>query len=275
MTSDWTDLDRPPLDPDALSRALGRGGSGLWRVQVSEQTGSTNADAAAAARSGEPEGLVVVAEAQTAGRGRLERAWVSPPRAGLTFSVLLRPDVAPVALPLLPLLVGEAVAAAVAERTGLAVGVKWPNDVVLDGPGGLRKLAGVLAESTGDGAVVVGVGLNVSTRREELPRADATSLALEAGEPVDRATLLLAVLRVLEGSYRSWVADGGSGAALLPRYRAACRTIGSVVRVEMPSGTVLTGTATGVDPDGRLLVDDGAEVHRVGAGDVVHVRPAG
>ena len=166
-------------------------------------------------------------------------------------------------------------AAAVAERTGLDVGVKWPNDVVLDDAAGLRKLAGLLAESTGEGAVVVGVGLNVSTRRDELPRADATSLALEGGEPVDRATLLLAVLRELERRYLAWTAAGGAGEAVLPEYRRACRTVGARVRVELPGDAVLTGTATGVDGAGRLLVQTADGTHAVGAGDVVHVRAQG
>ncbi|MFL6138172.1 MAG: biotin--[acetyl-CoA-carboxylase] ligase [Frankiaceae bacterium] len=271
MASPWTDLDRPPLSPRALDAALHHhaGPARMWRrVVVVGSTGSTNADVVAAARAGEAEGLVVVAEHQAAGRGRLDRTWTSPPRAGLTFSMLLRPDVPMAARPLLPLLVATAAAAAASERADVDVHLKWPNDLVVDH----RKVAGLLAEAVGD-AVVVGVGMNVSTRRAELPRADSTSLVLERGEPVDRQALLLAVLRTVSEHYAAWVEQGGAAPGVLARYRARSATLGRRVRVELPSGEALTGTAADIDDGGRLVVDAPGGRRVVSAGDVVHLRP--
>lgn len=158
-------MDRRPLDVAELRGRLVTAG-GLWRdVTVVPQTGSTNADLLAEARAGAAEGLVLVAEEQTAGRGRLGRSWSAPPGAGLIFSVLLRPaGVPPTRLGWLPLLTGVAVASAVRDQTGLPASLKWPNDVLV----GERKLAGILAEAHGD-AVVVGVGLNITLTQAELP----------------------------------------------------------------------------------------------------------
>jgi BirA family biotin operon repressor/biotin-[acetyl-CoA-carboxylase] ligase len=152
----------------------------------------------------------------------------------------------------------------------IAASLKWPNDLVVDG----RKLAGLLAEAV-DGAVVVGVGLNVSTRSAELPRADATSLAIETGRPMDRQPLLLAVLRAVAVAYAPWVSSGGSAAAVLPGYRARCATVGARVEVALPSGEILAGTAVDVDDYGRLIVRSAAGERAVSAGDVRHVRPVG
>ena len=136
------------------------------------RTGSTNADLVAGARDGAPEGAVLVAEEQTAGRGRMGRSWLSPPRAALTFSVLLRPTDVPAARRgWLPLLAGVAVATAIRQVSALDAALKWPNDVLLRS----GKLAGILAEQSGD-AVVVGIGVNVSTARHELPAPAASSL---------------------------------------------------------------------------------------------------
>jgi BirA family biotin operon repressor/biotin-[acetyl-CoA-carboxylase] ligase len=271
--SPYADLSRPPLSQSALARALARDETGVWdELQVVPETGSTNADVAAAARAGRGEGLVVVAEQQVTGRGRLDRTWVSPPRAGLTFSMLFRPDVDPARLPLLTLLVATATATATIARTDVDVRVKWPNDLVA----GDRKLAGLLAEVAG-GAVVVGVGLNVSNRSDELPRADATSLELERGpeaDPVDRAPLLLAILRSLGSAYRGWLeADGGAEAVLAP-YRALSATLGRTVRAELAPGVELVGTAADVGPGGQLLLDDAQGRHEISAADVIHLRPA-
>ena len=172
--SPYSDLDRPPLSARALTRALVVPGS-LWsKLDVRTETGSTNADAAEAARQGAAEGLVVVAESQVAGRGRRDRHWVSPPRAGLTLSVLLRPIAAnaergwaPVpigSIGWLSLLAGVALREAVTRVTGVDAALKWPNDLLVHD----RKCAGILAEVAGS-AVVVGIGLNVSTQAGELP----------------------------------------------------------------------------------------------------------
>ena len=249
------DLDRPPLRALALQRALAPDG---WRLQVLAQTPSTNAVVAERARSGEPAGLVVVAEAQTAGRGRLDRRWVSPPRAGLTFSVLLRPDLPAAQWPWLPLWTGLAVATTLRDRAAVAAELKWPNDVLIAD----RKVCGVLAEVPAPGAVVLGIGLNVTTSADELPHAHATSLQLAGARTTDRDTLLRSVLRALS----TVLADPLAARAA---YRERCSTLGRQVRVELPGERVASGTAEAVDDDGRLVVDGTP----YGAGDVVHLRP--
>jgi BirA family biotin operon repressor/biotin-[acetyl-CoA-carboxylase] ligase len=253
--SAYGDLDRPPLRAGALQRALAPDG---WRVELLTETPSTNAVVAERARAGEPAGLVVVAEHQVAGRGRLDRSWVSPPRAGLTFSVLQRPALAAGRWPWLPLLTGLAVATALRERADVEASLKWPNDVLAQG----RKVCGVLAEVPAAGAVVLGIGLNVTTTPDELPHEAATSLRLAGARTTDRDTLLRAVLRSL-GTVLSDVD------AARERYRRLCTTIGAPVRVELPGDRTVEGTAEAVDDDGRLVVDGTP----YGAGDVVHLRP--
>ena len=270
---------RAPLDQAALRRALARPG-GLWRdLEVVESTGSTNADLLARALAGEPEGAVLAAEEQRAGRGRMGRTWTSPPRAALTVSVLLKPAVPPARRGWLPLLAGVAVATAVTQVTGVETGLKWPNDLLAAD----AKLAGILAEAAGD-AVVVGIGLNVSTEPAELshllaaarPGAlPATSLRAAGATALDRAILLLAILGELEHRYRAWQQAGGDPdrSGLRAEYTGLSATIGRTVRAELPGGQALSGPAAGVDSDGRLLVrvSSGSEV-AVAAGDVVHLR---
>jgi BirA family transcriptional regulator, biotin operon repressor / biotin---[acetyl-CoA-carboxylase] ligase len=267
--SPFSDLDRPPLRERPLARALLTGG--VWsELRVLARTGSTNVDVAAAARRGAPEGLILVAEEQTSGRGRLDRSWSVPPRAGLTFSVLLRPDRVPaVRWGWLPLLAGVAVCAALEGPTGLRPRLKWPNDVLLDG----RKLAGILVEGGGD-ALVVGIGLNVSARAEELPVAGATSLALAGSAVTDRDPLLRMVLRELADRYQAWRGVGGDPEAsgLRAAYRQRCDTVDRTVRVDLPGGQSVQGRATGVDAHGRLEVRGPEGTRVVAAGDVVHVR---
>jgi len=250
----------------------------LWtRLEVVDEAGSTNADLLVAATAGAPEGTVLVAEAQYAGHGRLGRQWVSPPRAGLTFSMLLRPGDPPAAVPVprwgwLSLLVGLSLHRAVCRLGAADAVLKWPNDLLL-GPD-RHKAAGILAQAAA-GAVVLGVGLNVSTRRTELPRADATSLALENAACTDRAPLLRAVLRQIDADYRGWRAVGGDPerSGLLAAYVEVCDTIGRPVTALLPDGRTLAGIATRVDLDGRLeLHTEAGELHAVAAGDIVHLR---
>ena len=273
---------RKPLDVTALARAVLRPG-GLWQaVEVVERTGSTNADLMARALGGAPEGLVLAAEEQSAGRGRMGRTWVSPPRAALTFSLLVRPTAVPPARrSWLPLLAGVAVASAVTAVTGVQTRLKWPNDV-LAGP---AKLGGILAEAVGD-AVVVGVGLNVSTEPGELPppgpgALPATSLRIAgtaapqtAAAPA-REPLLIEILAGFERWYQAWYRAGGDPerSGLRAEYTQLSGTIGRRVRAEQPGGQLLSGLAVGVDSDGRLLVRTSSDtVVPVAAGDVVHVR---
>jgi BirA family biotin operon repressor/biotin-[acetyl-CoA-carboxylase] ligase len=267
-----TDLpapDRPALDAAALTASVADGG--LWRaVEVVEAIGSTNAELVARAAADEPEGLVLVAEHQQAGRGRLDRSWTSPPRAGITVSVLLRPDVPAARRAWLSLLTGVALAEAVSEVAGVRTSLKWPNDLLA--PDG-AKLAGILAESTGS-AVVVGVGLNVSTRADELPDT-GTSLALVRGAPVDRAAVLTGFLRAFEHRYRRWsdVLGDPVSSGLAQDYLAWCSTVGATVTVTMPDGSTIDGVAEAVDWDGRLVVRTPAGVLELASGDVRHVRP--
>ena len=270
---------RAPLDAAALqSRALRPGA--LWReIEVVESTGSTNADLLARALAGEPEGAVLAAEEQRAGRGRMGRTWTSPPRAALTVSVLLKPAVPPARRGWLPLLTGVAVATAITQVAGVETRIKWPNDLLTAD----AKLAGILAEAAGD-AVVVGIGLNVSTEPAELSHLlastspgglPATSLAAAGATALDREELLLAILAGLEHWYRAWQRAGGDPdrSGLRQEYLRWSATIGRTVRAELPGGQALSGSAVGVDSDGRLLVllSSGSEV-AVAAGDVVHLR---
>ncbi len=263
MSSPYADLNRPPLP-----RRLRVGG--MWAdVEVVRVTGSTSADLIAEARAGAPEGRVLLAEEQRAGRGRHDRTWSSPPRAGLTFSLLLRPAAPPVRWPLLPLLVGSAVAGELEQWVSGEVGLKWPNDVLIDG----RKVAGILAETAGS-AVVVGLGLNVSTREAELPDARSTSLQLSVDETVDRLPVLRAVLRAIERDYTAWNRNGGAPQTVLPDYRRRSSTLGRQVRVELPDEAPVTGRAVAVDDAGLLVVETGAGQRSFAAADVEHLRPA-
>jgi BirA family transcriptional regulator, biotin operon repressor / biotin---[acetyl-CoA-carboxylase] ligase len=272
-SSRWSDLERPGLDGAALAAALTRD-STLWRsLEVVEEIGSTNAELIGRARDpedgGAPEGTVVVAEHQVTGRGRLDRVWTSPPRAGLTVSFLLRPDVPAARRGWLPLLAGVALAESVAEVTGVLPSLKWPNDLLAaDG----RKLAGILAESSGT-VVVVGTGLNVSTTSDELPET-GTSLTRITGGTVDRGTLLLAYLRAVERRYRRWVEVLGDpvSSGLAQDYLAWSSTVGTTVSVDLPDGSTLEGVAQAVDWDGRLVVATAGGTVELASGDVRHVR---
>jgi BirA family transcriptional regulator, biotin operon repressor / biotin---[acetyl-CoA-carboxylase] ligase len=281
---------RPALDETRLNAAL-PDSPRLWRgIRVVQQTGSTNADLLAQARSGAPQGLVLVAEEQTAGRGRLGRSWISPPRASLTFSVLLRPSGVPAGLlGWAPLLTGVAVASALQETAAVDARLKWPNDVLV----GSGKVAGILAESWGD-AIVVGAGLNVWQRADELPVPTATSVFLAAPEfPAaaesagasqspeaaylpGRERLLVAVLGHLARWYRAWLDQDRPGDAeacgLRQEYQRSCSTVGKRVTVMLPGGRSVTGAAVDVDAAGRLEVRTGSGLVPVSAGDVEHLR---
>jgi len=269
--SRWSDLARPGLDAPSLAAALTRD-SPLWRsLEVVGEVGSTNAELAERAADGTAEGVVLVAEHQAAGRGRLDRVWTSPPRAGLTVSFLLRPDVPAARRGWLTLLVGVALAESVGEVTGVRASLKWPNDL-LAGDG--RKLAGILAESSGT-AVVVGVGLNVSTTAAELPET-GTSIAVVTGSAPDRGPLLLAFLRAVERRYQRWTAALGDpvNSGLATDYLAWSSTVGTSVSVTLPDGSTLEGVAEAVDWDGRLVVGTPEGRVELASGDVRHVRPA-
>ncbi|NUR02127.1 MAG: biotin--[acetyl-CoA-carboxylase] ligase [Streptomyces sp.] len=277
--SRWSDLDRPPLNAAALRRGLVQEG-GLWReVEVVQSTGSTNSDLVALAAAGKAgEGHVLVAEEQTSGRGRLDRRWTAPARSGLFFSVLLKPAEVPVARwGWLPLLTGVAVATGLSRSAGVDTALKWPNDLLVSIGGEERKAGGILAERAGDDGVVIGAGINVTLREDELPVPQAGSLALAGAVSTDRDPLLRAMLRSLEEWYGRWrdAAGDPSVSGLQETYAAGCATLGRTVRAELPGDRSITGEAVAVDGDGRLVIATADGVQEpVGAGDVVHLRPA-
>ncbi|MGW6888474.1 biotin--[acetyl-CoA-carboxylase] ligase [Streptomyces chartreusis] len=277
--SRWSDLERPPLNIAALRRGLVREG-GLWRrVEVVERTGSTNTDLVDLATAGKAEeGTILVAEEQTAGRGRLDRNWTAPPRSGLFFSVLLNPSEVPVTRwGWLPLLTGVAVATGLSRAAGIDTALKWPNDVLVTVGGEERKTGGILAERAGEAGVVIGVGINVTLRADELPVPQAASLALAGAASTDRDPVLRGMLRSLEDWYGRWRAAVGDPlvSGLQETYAAGCATLGKTVRAELPGDRAITGEAVAIDGDGRLVLatEEGVQ-EPVGAGDIVHLRPA-
>lgn len=263
---------RTPVDPAFVERRLADREVPWPPPIVKDSTGSTNADVMALAAAGAPEGTVVVADEQTAGRGRLGRTWVSAHGAGLWFSVLIRTDprhAGPTGL--LPLAAGVAVADAL-RRHGVVAVLKWPNDVVIDGDArdgspGPRKLAGILSEADGDAAVVIGIGVNVSQTAAELPIPAATSLQLE-GVRATRDGLLIDILTALYTAVEDLRRTGGQ--ATMDEYRRLCVTIGRRVTAMLPSGEQVTGTALEVAADGRLVIETEPETVSVAAGDIIH-----
>jgi BirA family biotin operon repressor/biotin-[acetyl-CoA-carboxylase] ligase len=290
------------LDQAALRSAIIRPGA-LWQdLTVVTSTGSTNTDLATQAQAiptaaPAPEGTVLIAEEQRQGRGRMGRTWVSPPRSSLMFSVLLRPaEVPPARRGWVPLLAGVAAVTAVRRVTKVPATLKWPNDLLVAD----RKLAGILAEQSGD-AIVVGLGINVTTTRAELPQPAAqgaptatpgalppTSLWLEHATSLDRAALLTELLGEFEHWYQAWRRADPPGdpetSGLRRAYLDLSATIGRDVRVECPGGRVTVGRAVGLDPDGQLIIESpespqGLDNPRspnareaVSAGDVRHLR---
>jgi BirA family biotin operon repressor/biotin-[acetyl-CoA-carboxylase] ligase len=264
------------IDVARLRRELLRPG-GLWlRVDHVAETGSTNVDLAAAARAGTADpGTVLVADYQSAGRGRLGRTWTAPPGTSIAMSVLVRPDgVVPERWTWLPLLTGLAVADGLSRAAGIEVRLKWPNDVLV----GDRKLCGILAERvevTDGPACVVGMGINTHLEAEDLPVPGATSVAIECaaiGRPVPaRSTVVATVLAAYELLFRRWLA-APDDTWLAAAYRSRSATLGRAVRVVLGPDASVEGTATDIDTDGRLVVQTSGTTRTFGAGDVVHVR---
>jgi BirA family transcriptional regulator, biotin operon repressor / biotin---[acetyl-CoA-carboxylase] ligase len=256
-----------PFDLAALRDGL----AAPWQqLDIVERTESTNADLLARAAAGEDiAGAVLIAEHQTAGRGRNGRVWSSP-GAQLTMSVGVGiADVPPSSWGWLPLATGVAVVDAVAAVAGVEAGLKWPNDVLARG----RKLAGILTEvAAAQRFIVVGIGLNVTLRDDEVPDAEATSLRSLGVEAPDRAQVARALLAALGTRIDSWRAANGADDGLIADYRARSVTIGSAVRAILPGGRDVVGVARSIDEQGRLHIDSDGEIVAVSAGDVVHLR---
>ena len=240
-------------------------GSTPWRdVRVVSTTGSTHADLGARARSGEREGAVLVSMEQTAGRGRLDRSWASPPGSSIAMSLLLRPRPAFPQWGWLSILAGLAVSSALAEvaPNPKDVTLKWPNDVLIDD----RKVCGILSERVDD-AAVIGMGINTTLTDEQLPVPTATSLALE-GSTADVTDVVGEVLQALERAYRRWLDDDD----LRFWFAQRCSTVGRRVRVQQSDTQGVDGLALGVDEWGRLLVRTSLGERAFAAGDVLHLR---
>jgi BirA family biotin operon repressor/biotin-[acetyl-CoA-carboxylase] ligase len=244
-----------------------------WRyLEVVDETGSTNSDLLARAAAGEDVGgVVVIAEHQTAGRGRMGRAWSDAARAQIALSVGVRPGDVPIERwGWLPLAAGVAVVDTVAAEAGVRAGLKWPNDVMV----GDRKLAGILAEVAAPNTfVVIGVGLNVTLSAEEAGDPVATSLLDLGVAAPDRDRLIRRLLTELGTRIGNWRAARGLDQKLVGDYRARSVTIGSQVRAVLPGNHTLVGAARGIDREGRLVVDAGGETVAVSAGDIIHLRP--
>lgn len=243
-----------------------------WPVPVIlDTTASTMAEVEERARQGAPEGTAVIAEEQTAGRGRRGRIWESAPRAGLWWSLLLRPDVPPHDTGWLPLVVGIGVARALRDQGGVDAGLKWPNDVLVDNPDVTRapvKIAGVLAERLPDLSVVVGVGINVDHDVDELPPGAGSLRTL--GVAMDRTHLLIATLTSVADVYKAW----RRGDDMRPDYEHLSVTLGREVSVDLGSRS-LAGRAVALGASGELIVRTAAGVQEVvSAGDVSTLRPA-
>jgi BirA family biotin operon repressor/biotin-[acetyl-CoA-carboxylase] ligase len=262
---------RRPLDAAAVRDAV-LASSPVWhRIDVVAETGSTNADLIARAAAGEDiDGVVLIAEHQTAGRGRQGRNWSDVPGAQIAMSVGVDAGSVPTeGWGWLPLATGVAIVDAVTAVAGVEVGLKWPNDVLA----GRGKLAGILAEvASPQRAIVVGLGLNVTLRRGEIEVDEATSLADLGVDALDRVRLIDALLHRLADRIVGWRNTGGTDATLIADYRAHCLTLGTPVRAVLPDNSEITGLARNVDGQGRLVIEVDGDTIVVSAGDVTHLR---
>lgn len=236
-----------------------------------EETGSTNIDAKRYAGEGAPHGTIVIADMQSAGRGRRGRSWNSPAGSAIYMTILLRPEFAPDKASMLTLVMALSVADAITEMTDMSAGIKWPNDIVVN----RRKVCGILTEMDVESDdiqyVVIGVGINVNNNSpEEFPeeiRESATSLKIESGHEISRAALLERVLAHFEKNYNTFIRTLDLS-ALMEAYDARLLNLNTEVRVLDPKGEY-TGIARGINPSGELLVErEGGEVNPVYAGEV-------
>ncbi len=253
-----------PLDPGSLGRGLLR--RAMYYLPECE---STNDEARARAMAGEPEGALVLADFQSAGRGRMGRAWHSPRGSSLLFSLLLRPPLAPERALQAVMTASLGAMVGIRRETGLPARLKWPNDVLIDG----KKAGGILCELGLDGDtlnyVIVGIGLNVNfdPRRVEGIPPDATSIQRELGRPQPRPALLRAILEETESRYGELL----RGRSLRGEWARALDTLGRKVKVTLPDGE-LTGTAESVEESGALVLRSGdGSLRTIPAGDVLHL----
>lgn len=233
-----------------------------------DTTDSTNNQARRLGEAGEPHGTLVTAETQSAGKGRRGRSWASPSGSGIWMSILLRPDLSPAHAPMLTLVAGLSMARAIEKATGLSPRIKWPNDLVLNG----RKICGILTEMSTEVEqihyVVIGIGVNANI--DEFPpeiKDNATSLKLELGKAVVRAEIIAAFLEFFEKDYETFLKDRNFR-HLKKVYNGMLINVGKPVKI-MDPGNEYTGTALGIDEEGRLLVEkEGGGVLAVSSGEV-------
>jgi BirA family biotin operon repressor/biotin-[acetyl-CoA-carboxylase] ligase len=238
-------------------------------IRVFQETTSTNDMADRMARDGVKEGMVIFAESQTKGRGRLGRKWISPSGKGLWFSVLLRPDMRPQAATQLTVVAATALSRAIRSHTNLKPEIKWPNDLLIRG----RKVAGVLTELSAEldrvKYIVLGVGVDVNLGADEFPsdlKSIATSLRIETGQPVNRAELAVAILRELDRDYAR--INEGQFESLADEWQEQCITVGREVTICMGERSI-RGHAESLDADGALLVrTQHGRLERIIGGDV-------
>lgn len=245
-----------------LTKIIGR------RIEFHEEVASTNTEAMRLALGGAPEGTVVLADAQSAGRGRLDRTWESPPSRNLYLSVVLRPDIPAARASLIPLTAGVAAADALLQYCPGRVRLKWPNDVLVGG----KKICGILTEmrTRGDRVhfLVVGMGVNLNMQKLDFPRElreTATSLRIETGGDVGRLDFAVRLFESLERWYRVFL--GGGEAAIRERWLQGADLVGKRVEVVL-GATTERGTVVGLDPTGALLLEGETGVRQVLAGDV-------
>ena len=264
---------RDQLSSHAIQKGFDTEWLGQQTIFCFDVVETTNIEANRLGREGKPEGTLVVANAQTRGRGRQGRTWISPAGTGLYCSMVLRPACVPDRLPVLTLAAGVAGAAAI-QQVGLTPELKWPNDVLISG----RKVGGILTEIVFDRKkidfVILGIGINVNTEAEAFPasfKKQATSLKLSLGKPVSRIALVQNLLAKFEDYYRLF--SKGDSLSIIHSWSELDSTLGREVEVALPEGRLL-GMAEAVGPDGTLLVRDITNrLHRIVAGDVVHCRP--
>ena len=280
---------RRPLRASVVRSLLLAPAGPLARVEVLDRVGSTNRELIARLHA-EPNAWhspsMLVADHQDDGQGRAGRTWQTPPRAALTVSFALQPDGPISSFGWIPLLAGLGTVTALRATAGVPASLKWPNDLMvpapdgtdLDGWGRARKVGGILSELVETSAgrvVVVGIGVNVSQAPGELPVPSGSSLALAGAREVDREILLVAFVAALDDLMGRWREHDGDvhAAGLAAEVATVCSTLATRVRVELPGGDEVTGTATRLGPDGALVVvdDTGTEWH-VRAGDVHHIR---
>ena len=251
-----TDTPRAPLDQSRIAAALSR----YWRVSVVDLTASTQDDLLKNIASGEAKcGDVILANYQSAGRGRLDRSFIAPESTALLFSLFLTPQRDRDHWGFIPLLAGLSIAETL-RKIGADVSIKWPNDLLIND----HKVGGIISTAAGDG-VIVGIGINVSNTVAELPVENATSLAVAGVTKLDRNFLLPLLLNALEKDFVQW----DQGESLLARYTEICATLGRDVAVELPGGRTIQSRALAVDELGQLHLESG---DLVSVGDVIHLR---